>query len=85
MWTFLSACVSAGVTLLICIVQQNKTKILLEYKLNELTKKVDKHNNLIERMYKVEKESEVTKEKIKVANHRIDDLEKEVLGGIKSV
>lgn len=85
MWTFLSACVSAGVTLLICIVQQNKTKILLEYKLNELTKKVDKHNNLVERMYKVEKENEVAKEKIKVANHRIDDLEKEVLGGIKIV
>ena len=85
MWTFLSACVSAGVTLLICIVQQNKTKILLEYKMNELTKKVDKHNNLVERMYKVEKENEVSKEKIKVANHRIDDLEKEVLGGIKNV
>lgn len=85
MWTFLSACVSAGVTLLICIVQQNKTKILLEYKLNELTKKVDKHNNLVERMYKVEKENEVSKEKIKVANHRIDDLEREVLGGIRDV
>lgn len=85
MWTFLSACVSAGVTLLICIVQQNKTKTLLEYKLNELTKKVDKHNNLVERMYKVEKENEVSKEKIKVANHRIDDLEREVLGGIRDV
>ena len=85
MWTFVSACVSAGVTLLICIVQQNKTKILLEYKLNELTKKVDKHNNLVERMYKVEKENEVSKEKIKVANHRIDDLEREVLGGIRDV
>lgn len=85
MWTFLSACVSAGVTLLICIVQQNKTKTLLEYKLNELTKKVDKHNNLVERMYKIEKENEVSKEKIKVANHRIDDLEREVLGGIKDV
>lgn len=85
MWTFLSACVSAGVTLLICIVQQNKTKILLEYKLNELTKKVDKHNNLVERMYKVEKENEVSKERIKVANHRIDDLEREVLGGVRDV
>ena len=85
MWTFLSACVSAGVILLICIVQQNKTKTLLEYKLNELTKKVDKHNNLVERMYKIEKENEVSKEKIKVANHRIDDLEREVLGGIRDV
>lgn len=85
MWTFLSACVSAGVTLLICIIQQNKTKVLLEYKMDELTKKVDKHNNLVERMYKVEKENEVSNEKIKVANHRIDDLEREVLGGIRDV
>ena len=85
MWTFLSACVSAGVTLLICIIQQNKTKVLLEYKMDELTKKVDKHNNLVERMYKVEKENEVSNEKIKVANHRIDDLEREVLGGTRDV
>ena len=58
---------------------------MLEYKLNELTKKVDKHNNLVERMYKVEKENEVSNERIKVANHRIDDLEREVLGGVRDV
>ena len=48
---------------------------LTEYRLKELEKKVDKHNNLIERMYKVEQKQAVTDEEIKVANHRISDLE----------
>ena len=48
---------------------------LTEYRLKELEKKVDKHNNLIERMYKVEQKQAVTEEEIKVANHRISDLE----------
>lgn len=47
----------------------------MEYKLDELTKKVDKHNNLIERTYKLEKEASVMHEQILVANHRIKDLE----------
>lgn len=38
-------------------------------------KKADKHNNLIERMYKGEENINLLDEKIKVANHRIDDLE----------
>ena len=79
METIISACISAGVTLLVCMInnhgQQEKTRALLEYKLEELTKRVDKHNNVIERTYKLEKTMEVYEEKIKVANHRIDDLE----------
>ena len=34
------------------------------------------YTHLVERMYKVEEDLEVHAEKIKVANHRIDDLEK---------
>ena len=55
--------------------QQEKTRALMEYKLEELTKRVDKHNNVVERTYFLEKEMEVQKEQIKVANHRISDLE----------
>ena len=36
------------------------------------------HNNLIERTYKLEERTELQEEKIKVANHRIEDLENEV-------
>ena len=38
---------------------------LTNYKIDELTKRVDKHNNLVERMFKAEEEIEILKEKIK--------------------
>ena len=37
--------------------------------------KQDKHNNVIERTFKIESDVEVIKEQIKVENHRIGDLE----------
>jgi len=46
------------------------------YRIEQLEKKVEKHNNLIERVYKLEEHGAVVDEQIKVANHRIDDLEK---------
>lgn len=45
------------------------------YRLSELETKVDKHNHLVERMYALEESQKVMDEKMKVANHRIDDLE----------
>ena len=41
---------------------------LTNYRLQKLEEKVDKHNSVIERTY-------ILEEKMKVANHRIDDLE----------
>jgi hypothetical protein len=49
---------------------------LTAYRIEQLEKKVDKHNSLIERTYKLEEETAVLSEKITVANHRIDDLER---------
>lgn len=48
---------------------------LTTYRIEQLEKKVDKHNSLIERTYELETHMEVLDEKIKVANHRIEDLE----------
>lgn len=48
---------------------------LVNYKIDELTARVNKHNNLIERVYKLEQHEAVIDEKIDVANHRIADLE----------
>lgn len=47
------------------------------YKLESLEEQVKKHNNLIERMFLVEQQTALLDEKMKVANHRIDDLEQE--------
>ena len=48
---------------------------LTNSRIEQLEKKVEKHNNLITRTYKLEQEFAVMDEKVKVANHRIDDLE----------
>lgn len=79
METIISGIISAGAAIIVCVITQatqaRKTEALLSYKLDELTKRVDKHNNVIERTYKLEEMAAVHEEQIKVANHRIDDLE----------
>lgn len=66
--TVIGAIISGLVALAVSSKQHDKTMALVEYRLEQLEIKVDKHNNLVERMTLAE-------EKIKVANHRIDDLE----------
>lgn len=81
METIIAAGIGGVVSLIVCVItnvaQSSKTRALLEYKMDELSKRVDKHNNVIERTYKLEELTALQEEKIKVANHRIDDLEKE--------
>ncbi len=80
METIISGVISAIAAIVVCVINQTtqarRTEALLTYKLDELTKRVDKHNNVIERTYKLEELTAVQEEQIKVANHRIEDLEK---------
>ena len=66
------ALVTGGVTLAVCIInnflQQSRTRALLEYKLSELTQRVNKHNDLVERTYRLE-------EKTKELTRRLERLE----------
>lgn len=48
---------------------------LTNYRIEQLEKKVEKHNSVIERVYKLEQADAVEEEEIKVINHRINDLE----------
>jgi hypothetical protein len=48
---------------------------LTTYRLQELEKKVDKHNTVIERTYKLEERVALNERDVEVANHRIKDLE----------
>lgn len=52
-----------------------KSSALIAYRLELLEKKVDKHNSVVARTFKLEEQAAVFEEKIKVANHRIEDLE----------
>ena len=80
METLISSLISAAAAIVVCIItsstqhkqtmaQLDKQNALQEYRLKQLEEKMDKHNAVIERTFLLE-------EKIKVANHRLDDLEK---------
>lgn len=73
------AIITGGVSLGVCMInnhfQSKKTTALMEYKIDQLTKHVEKHNNLVERTYHLEEQVHLHDEKIKVVNHRIEDLE----------
>lgn len=84
--SIISAVISAIAAIIVCVINANANhkKLLSElekrdelqmYRIEQLEKKVDKHNNLVERTYELEKRTDVQAEKIRVANHRIDDLE----------
>ena len=51
---------------------------LTTYRIQQLENKVEKHNTLIERTYKLEETEAVMQEQIRVVNHRIADLEKQM-------
>lgn len=63
-------CTLAAVVITV-IVGNSKTL----YRIEQLEKKQDKHNTLIERMYNAEDKIALLDERQKVANHRIDDME----------
>ena len=71
------AIITGIATVLAVVLTNRKSNALIAYRLEQLEGKVDKHNSVIERTYKLEEETALLDEKLKVANHRIDDLEKE--------
>ena len=73
--SILVAFITGGLALLGTVLSNNANHSKTVYRIEQLEKKQDKHNHLIERMYAVEKQTEILEEKMKVANHRLDDLE----------
>ena len=55
-----------------------RTQALVVYQLEQLEKKVDTHNHVIDRTYKLEEQNAIQEEQIKVVNHRIADIEDEL-------
>lgn len=85
-----AALISAGAAILVCLInnfymdrrREEKAetdfgvlKATITEEIRHLTKEVEKHNSVIERVYALETKADVFEEKMKVANHRIDDLE----------
>ena len=65
------ALISGSVTLLGVLIANSRAAAVAETRLDELTREVRMHNNFAMRVPVIE-------EQIKVANHRIDDLERKV-------
>lgn len=51
---------------------------LTTYRLEQLENKVNAHNNMVERIYKLEQENAVQDNRLAVADHRLSDLESKV-------
>lgn len=62
------AIISSGITLVGVLIANSRSQAVMEVKIEELTREVREHNNFAKRM-------PVLEEQMKVANHRIDDLE----------
>lgn len=87
----ITALIAAGATLVVCLINNAWTdqrrreeadadlevlKATIKIEIASLTRQVEKHNEVIERVYSLENKADVLEEKLKVANHRIDDLER---------
>ena len=62
------AIITGGITLVGVLLANQKTQAVMETRLDELTREVREHNNFAKRV-------PVLEEQMKVANHRIQDLE----------
>ena len=68
METILSAVIAGAVTLIGVLIANSRSQAVTDTKLEELTREVREHNNFARRVPMLE-------EQMKVANHRIADLE----------
>lgn len=66
--TLLSSTCSGVLAIVVCLInnkyQNSKTLALIDLRLSTLEEKVDKHNNLVERTYRLEERTAVQDEKI---------------------
>ena len=77
MESIIVAVITGGMALLGNVMSNLSTHSKTMYRIEQLEKKQDIHNQVIERVYQLEKVTEVLEERQKTANHRIEDLERE--------
>ena len=66
--TIICALITGGLTLMGVLIANGKQQAITDTKLDELTREVREHNNFARRV-------PILEEQMKVANHRIADLE----------
>lgn len=73
--TLITGAITLIGTIISVVVVNSKNLYRMELIENNLKLLLNKYDNMIERIYILEKKSDVQAEQIKVANHRIEDLE----------
>lgn len=76
MESIIVALISGGLAFAGTVISNISTHSKTMYRIEQLEKKQDIHNHVIERVYELEKVTEVIEERQKVANDRIADLER---------
>lgn len=76
MESIIVALISGGLAFAGTVISNISTHSKTMYRIEQLEKKQDIHNHVIERVYELEKVTEVIEERQKVANNRIADLER---------
>ena len=71
MESFIVACITGVVTLIGVILSNSKSRAVMEVKIDALTEKVEKHNQVLERTYRLEQD-------MAVAKHDIESLKGKV-------
>lgn len=74
METIISAAISAGAAIIVCMISQNRLVSLIEYRLEQLEKKQDKYNGVIERTYELEKKEGVLEAELEATNKEVRRL-----------
>lgn len=80
------ALITGAVAIIVCIINNwvqmsrtakvnDKTVALIEYRINELSEKVQRHNNIIERTYKLEENTALQDAELKRLNKRLEIVE----------
>ena len=72
MESIIVACITGVVTLIGVILSNSKSRAVMEVKLDALTAKVEKHNNMVERTYKLEQDVAVAQNDIETLYHRTE-------------
>ena len=67
------ACVTGVVTLVGVLLSNSKSRAVMEYKIDELSARVEKHNNMIERQQAVERDVAVLKNDVVTLYHKVGD------------
>ena len=82
----IEALITGVVAIIVCMVNnyftmrqtakaQSDTITIINFKIQELTDKVNEHNKLIDRVYKVEKDTELQDAELKRVNERLKIVE----------